>query len=72
MFGDKLGRRRSILIGCHILLVGAVLQTASWSIPLMIVDQVVAGAGKDMNTIAIPIWQAEVAHPEDRGKLMVA
>jgi hypothetical protein len=70
--GDKLGRRRSILIGCCILLVGAVLQTASYTLPQMIVGRVIAGVGNGMNTIAIPIWQTETARPEDRGKLIVA
>ncbi|KAJ6090411.1 hypothetical protein N7486_009226 [Penicillium sp. IBT 16267x] len=70
--GDKLGRRRSIFIGCCILLVGAVLQTASYSLLQMIVGRVIAGVGNGMNTIAIPIWQTETACPEDRGKLIVA
>lgn len=70
--GDKLGRRRSILIGCCILLVGAVLQTTSYSLAQMIVGRVVAGVGNGMNTIAIPIWQAETARAHDRGKLIVA
>ncbi|CAG8229966.1 unnamed protein product [Penicillium salamii] len=70
--GDKLGRRRSILIGCCILVVGAILQTASYSLAQMIVGRVVAGVGNGMNTIAIPIWQSETARAEDRGKLVVA
>ncbi|KAJ5753764.1 uncharacterized protein N7511_007917 [Penicillium nucicola] len=70
--GDKLGRRRSILIGCCILIVGAILQTASYSLVQMIVGRVVAGVGNGMNTIAIPIWQSETARAEDRGKLIVA
>lgn len=70
--GDKLGRRWSIFIGCCILLVGAVLQTASYSLAQMIVGRVVAGVGNGMNTIAIPIWQSETARPRDRGKLIVA
>ncbi|QKX61532.1 uncharacterized protein TRUGW13939_08684 [Talaromyces rugulosus] len=69
--GDMLGRRRSILIGCVILIIGAVIQTASYSLAQMIVGRVVAGVGNGMNTIAIPIWQAETARPKDRGKLIV-
>lgn len=69
--GDKLGRRKCILIGCVILLIGAILQTASYSLAQMIVGRVVAGIGNGMNTIAIPIWQTETARPEDRGKLIV-
>ncbi|GFF51186.1 sugar transporter STL1 [Aspergillus lentulus] len=69
--GDKLGRRRCILIGCAILIIGAILQTASYSLAQMIAGRVVAGIGNGMNTIAIPIWQAETAQPKDRGKLIV-
>ncbi|KAJ5408464.1 hypothetical protein N7509_002347 [Penicillium cosmopolitanum] len=64
--GDKLGRRRSILIGCGILLIGAIIQTASYSLAQMIVGCVVAGVGNGMNTIAISIWQTETARPKDR------
>lgn len=70
--GDQFGRRRSILIGCCILIAGAVLQTASYSLAQMIVGRVIAGVGNGMNTIAIPIWQAETARVQDRGKLIVA
>ncbi|PWY65415.1 general substrate transporter [Aspergillus eucalypticola CBS 122712] len=69
--GDRLGRRRCILIGCIILIVGAILQTASYSLAQMITGRVVAGIGNGMNTIAIPIWQTETARPKDRGKLIV-
>lgn len=69
--GDKLGRRRCILVGCAILIIGAILQTASYSLGQMIVGRVVAGIGNGMNTIAIPIWQTETARPRDRGKLIV-
>jgi MFS family permease len=69
--GDKLGRRRCILIGCVILIIGAIIQTASYSLAQMIVGRVVAGIGNGMNTIAIPIWQTETAQPKDRGKLIV-
>ncbi|KAJ5726129.1 uncharacterized protein N7483_007486, partial [Penicillium malachiteum] len=36
------------------------------------VGRIVAGIGNGMNTIAIPIWPAETASAEDRGKLIVA
>ncbi|CAI7621745.1 unnamed protein product [Penicillium glandicola] len=70
--GDKLGRRRTILIGCCILIVGAILQTSSYSLTQMIVGRIIAGVGNGMNTIAIPIWQSETARAEHRGKLIVA
>ena len=53
MFGERLGRRMSILIGCAILCVGAALQTAAYGIPQMIVGRIVAGVGNGMNTATI-------------------
>ncbi|KAA8646687.1 sugar porter family MFS transporter [Aspergillus tanneri] len=69
--GDKLGRRRCILVGCVILIIGGILQASSYSLPPMIVGRVVAGIGNGMNTIAIPIWQCETAKAHHRGKLIV-
>ena len=71
LFGDKLGRKKCILIGCVILIIGGILQAASYSLPPMIIGRVVAGVGNGMNTIAIPIWQAETAKAHNRGKLIV-
>ncbi|KAJ3953078.1 hypothetical protein N0V92_010465 [Colletotrichum tropicale] len=70
-FGDRLGRRWCILSGCAVLIVGGIMQAASYSIGPMIVGRVVAGVGNGMNTIAIPVWQSETAKPANRGKLIV-
>lgn len=48
--GERLGRRRSILIGCVILSIGAALQASAYGIPQMIVGRIVAGLGNGMNT----------------------
>lgn len=70
-FGDKLGRRRCILTASCILIIGAILQTAAYSMAPMIVGRVVAGIGNGMNTIACPLLQSETAKANDRGKLIV-
>ncbi|KAL4966882.1 sugar porter family MFS transporter [Aspergillus stella-maris] len=70
-YGDKLGRKLSLLTGSCILIVGAILQTAAYSLAPMIVGRVVAGIGNGMNTIACPILLAETARAHDRGKLVV-
>lgn len=69
--GDKIGRRRSIFAGCIILIIGGIIQAASYSLPPMITGRIIAGIGNGMNTIAIPIWQSETAKAENRGKLIV-
>lgn len=53
MVGEKLGRRRSIMIGSFVLAIGAILQATAFSIPHMIVGRIVAGLGNGMNTSTI-------------------
>lgn len=69
--GDRLGRRRSILVGSTILILGALIQTTSYSVAQMIAGRIVAGVGNGMTTTAIPIWQAETAKASRRGALIV-
>lgn len=69
--GDKLGRKRAILLGTTILIVGAVIQTASYSIAQLIVGRIVAGIGNGLLTTAIPIWQVETSKAHHRGALIV-
>jgi MFS family permease len=52
-FAEKLGRRRSIIIGCAILSVGAAIQASSYSIAQLIAGRVVAGLGNGINTATI-------------------
>ncbi|TVY43141.1 Sugar transporter [Lachnellula subtilissima] len=68
MFGERLGRRKSILIGSFILAIGAVLQASAYSIPQLIVGRIVAGFGNGMNTSTIPVWHAELMKAHKRGK----
>ena len=43
--GDPLGRRRSVLFGCTLLVVGGTLQASAYTLPHMIVGRVVSGFG---------------------------
>ncbi|KAL4881833.1 general substrate transporter [Aspergillus karnatakaensis] len=70
-YGDQVGRRLAILLGCLILVIGAVLQTAAYSVPQMIIGRFVAGLGNGINTTTIPVWQTETSQPRHRGLLMV-
>ncbi|KAL0140801.1 general substrate transporter [Mucor lusitanicus] len=65
--GDLLGRRMTIRVGCLILCVGAVLQTAAINAPMMIVARIITGVGNGMNTATIPVYQAELSPPKSRG-----
>ena len=47
--GDWLGRRKTIVLGGVIMIIGAILQTASYGYAQMIVARVVTGLGNGLN-----------------------
>ncbi|KAI8367597.1 general substrate transporter [Radiomyces spectabilis] len=65
--GDWLGRRKTIRLGCTILVIGAILQTAAINVEMMIIARIVTGVGNGMNTATIPVYQAELSPPKSRG-----
>ncbi|KIW48354.1 uncharacterized protein PV06_00949 [Exophiala oligosperma] len=69
--GDKLGRPRTLLLGSSIIAVGAIIQTACWSMGQMEAGRVIAGLGTGMNTATAGVWQAETSKFHSRGKLVI-
>ncbi|GAM89376.1 hypothetical protein ANO11243_074130 [Dothideomycetidae sp. 11243] len=71
VIGDRLGRKKSVLLGTTIMSVGAILQITAYSVPQMIVGRVIAGIGNGINTATAPVWQSETSKASWRGKLIV-
>lgn len=69
--GERLGRKKSIMLGTTVMAIGAILQIASYGVPQMIVGRIVAGLGNGMNTATAPVWQGETSKAAWRGKLIV-
>jgi hypothetical protein len=69
--GERLGRRKSVLVGTTIMSVGAILQITSYSVEQMFVGRVIAGIGNGINTATAPVWQTETSALKWRGKLVV-
>ena len=69
--GERLGRRKTVLVGTTIMTVGAILQIASYSVAQMFVGRIVAGIGNGINTATAPVWQTETSQVKWRGKLVV-
>ncbi|KAG1446046.1 hypothetical protein G6F56_009704 [Rhizopus delemar] len=65
--GDWLGRKKTVRMGCLILCIGAILQTAAINAPMMIVARIITGFGNGMNTATVPVYQAELSPPKSRG-----
>lgn len=68
--GDKFGRVRLVFAGAFIMLVGGILQTCAFTVAHLIVARIVSGVGNGLITSTVPVWQAEIAKPEKRGKLI--
>ena len=47
--GDRLGRRKTIVLGGIIMIVGAILQTTSFSYAQLVVARIITGLGNGLN-----------------------
>jgi MFS family permease len=65
---DSLGRRKTIMLGAMINLVGAVLQCAAQNLAMVLVGRIFAGWAVGVLSMSVPIYQSECAHPKTRGK----
>ena len=67
--GDIIGRRRTILYGSMIFLVGGALQTSATGMPMMLLGRIIAGVGVGALSTIVPVYQSEISPPHNRGKL---
>ncbi|KAK5116104.1 hypothetical protein LTR85_009386 [Meristemomyces frigidus] len=67
--GDLLGRRMTILIGAVIFLLGGGLQTGAQNLSFLYAGRCIAGLGVGFLVMIIPLYQAELAHPDIRGRV---
>jgi MFS family permease len=69
--GERLGRKKTIMIGSTTMAVGAALQASAFSPAQMIVGRIVSGCGNGINTATAPVWQTETSQSKWRGRLVV-
>lgn len=67
--GDVIGRRRTILYGAVIFLVGGFFQTFATGMPMMLLGRIIAGLGVGALSTIVPVYQSEISPPHNRGKL---
>ncbi|KAH0830861.1 Sugar transporter STL1 [Fonsecaea pedrosoi] len=71
VLGDKLGRKRTIMLGALVHTLGAVIQSSSYSLGQLIVGRLVAGLGFGALTATAPNWQSECSSAEHRGSVVL-
>ncbi|OJD38973.1 hexose carrier protein [Diplodia corticola] len=74
MYGDRLGRRKGIMIGATVMILGVVIQITavkgSKAMAQFIIGRTITGVGNGMNTSTIPTYQAECSRSTNRGLLI--
>lgn len=68
-FADHLGRKVPIVIGCVIMIVGAVMQGAGNTLGVFIGGRFLMGFGNSFSQLASPTLLTEICHPQHRARL---
>jgi len=67
--GDVIGRRKTILYGALIFVVGGAFQAFATGMPMMLLGRIIAGLGVGALSTIVPVYQSEISPPHNRGKL---
>ncbi|TLD25560.1 hypothetical protein PspLS_05522 [Pyricularia sp. CBS 133598] len=68
-FTDHFGRKVPIVIGCVIMIVGAVLQGCCQNLATFMGGRIMLGFGNSFTQLASPMLLTEICHPQHRGRL---
>lgn len=71
IFGDRLGRKRTIFLATIVIVLGITLQAGASDMVLLIIGRVIAGIGNGANTATAPIWHVEISTQHTKGKSAV-
>ncbi|KAJ5180931.1 Major facilitator superfamily domain general substrate transporter [Penicillium capsulatum] len=72
VIGHRVGRKRMIIAGGSIMIIGTIILGASYSTAQFLVGRIVTGFGNGINSSTVPTYQSEMARPELRGMLLSA
>lgn len=67
---DFVGRRTTIIAGCGVFMLGVALQTASTTVPLLVVGRLIAGFGVGFVSAIIILYMSEIAPRKVRGAIV--
>lgn len=71
LYGDRLGRRQTVMLGQAILIIGAILQASSYGLAQLIVGRIVTGIGNGSAVAVLPLWNGECSRAENRGRAVL-
>lgn len=67
--GEKWGRRRTIMYGSLIFVIGGLFQGFAGKMIHLIIGRTISGLGVGLLSTIVPIYQSEISPPHNRGKL---
>lgn len=70
IFGERFGRRLSMWVAMGWIIVGAILQSTSYSVPQIMIARYVTGIGTGIETSTVPMYQSELCDANRRGRLV--
>ncbi|TCD66166.1 hypothetical protein EIP91_001720 [Steccherinum ochraceum] len=68
--GDKIGRKKTIIISGWIWVIGSILQCASVNRGMLCAGRVISGISVGLASAAVPLYQSEVTAPAVRGRFV--
>jgi MFS family permease len=69
--GNRIGRRKSLIVASAIATVGLILTASSYSLGQLIAGRIISGIGNGGVNAIVPVWQSECTKPKSRGKNVV-
>ncbi|KAK5789447.1 hypothetical protein VI817_008571 [Penicillium citrinum] len=70
-FGDRYGRRKTIVMAAIITMIGEILQCSSYDIVQFTLGRTILGIGIGQLSATVPVWQAECSSAKHRGQHVV-
>ncbi|KAG8733168.1 hypothetical protein FRC11_008230 [Ceratobasidium sp. 423] len=67
---DRFGRKRTIMLAVVVFIIGVIIQTAAFKPVSIFVGRFITGLGVGSLSMAVPLYNAELAPPEVRGSLV--
>ncbi|KAH7304194.1 sugar transporter STL1 [Stachybotrys elegans] len=67
VWGERLGRRHTMFVGCIVMIVGTLLQASAYSRTQLIAGRIVSGFGLGIVNSTAPVLQAEFSPKSTRG-----
>ncbi|OJJ79126.1 sugar porter family MFS transporter [Aspergillus glaucus CBS 516.65] len=68
IFGNQLGRKRVIILGCVIMTIGGAIQASTYGAGQLIAGRIISGIGNGMNTSTVPVYISETSRSAVRGR----